>query len=321
MRTLPPVLIAGMRSASNSVATSTNGVGRRGGLGFRGGGSRVGSIWHWLGTGAGPGAAGQPAARQRGSSLSVDAGGREPARGPCPRRDPGRPSAAPGSSGLTSNFSPSTSTTRALTLSSWNGAEKATTWPSLPGSRVPSRRSSPAIAAAWIVSAASGLVRRQPRGDELANLRREPIQPLEPLGGEGERDARPGQGRRGRDLFLPDLATVDQDPERFFLLDRRTLAILVLGGELRLLGEIEPEDHGNAFRFQPVDDLGGLSPAHDHGGRAELRGQVEGAVDLVASVRLPPDRQRLLPGRPERLSAGSYGGPAPAPSRSSSRSR
>ena len=74
---------------------------------------------------------------------------------PPPRREGGRPSPAPGSGALTSNSSPSISTNRAFACSSWNGAENATRWPSLPGSSVPSFRSRPAMVAAWVVSAAS----------------------------------------------------------------------------------------------------------------------------------------------------------------------
>ena len=72
----------------------------------------------------------------------------------------------PGSAGLISNLSPSMRTKRALACSSWNGAEKATRWPSLPGSSVPSRRSRPAIAAAPAGERGQGLVGGQSGRDQ-----------------------------------------------------------------------------------------------------------------------------------------------------------
>ena len=151
--------------------------------GFRSAGLELASARQDVPTGSGRG----PLRRIAGSVRC--AGSRLTAR-PAPRREPGRPSPAPGSGALISNLRPSISTNRTLACSSWNGAVKATRWPSLPGSSVPSRRSRPAMAAAWCVSAGQGLVGRQSGGDHGAELRREAVEPLEPVGGEGKRDSR-----------------------------------------------------------------------------------------------------------------------------------
>ena len=85
-----------------------------------------------------------------------------------------------------------------------------------------------------------------------------------------------------------------------------------LGRDPGLLGEVEPEHDGDVVRLEPVDDLGGLAAADDHRRRAELLGQVERAVDLVAGVRLPPDRPASSSRAAWRaLSDGSNGGSAP----------
>lgn len=54
------------------------------------------------------------------------------------------------------------------------------------------------------------LVSRQTVGDQGAKLRREAVQPLKTLGGEGKRDSRPRQGGRRGHLFLPLVAAMGQ---------------------------------------------------------------------------------------------------------------
>ena len=108
------------------------------------------------------------------------------------------------------------------------------------------------------------------------------------------------------DLFLPPSLRWASSLQRLVLLEQRPLAVLLLGRDLGLLGEVEPEDDRDLLGLEPVDDLAGLAAADDHGRGAELLGQVERPVDLVAGVGLPPDRQLPLSG-PARgpASAGS----------------
>ena len=82
------------------------------------------------------------------------------------------------------------------------------------------------------------------------------------------------------------------------------LAVFFLGGNLGLLREVEPQHDRDLGRLEPVGDLGGLAAADDHGGRAELLGQIERAVDLVAACWLPT--------RPAASSTGRPGGPSSA---------
>ena len=58
---------------------------------------------------------------------------------------------------------------------------------------------------------------------------------------------------------------------------------------------------GTLYALSRSATLAGLASADDHGRGAELLGEVERPVDLVARVRLPPDRQLLRPRRLERL--------------------
>ena len=102
-----------------------------------------------------------------------------------------------------------------------------------------------------------------------------------------------------RHLFLPPVAAMDQELQRLFLLEQWLLVVFLFGRDLGFLGETEWQDDRDVFGFEPVDDLGGLASADDHGRGPELGGEIEGPVDLVAAVGLPPDRQFSAPGQPE----------------------
>ena len=72
-------------------------------------------------------------------------------------------------------------------------------------------------------------------------------------------------------------------------------------------GKLEREDDRDVFGFEPVGDLGGLAAADDHRRGAELGGQVEGPVDLVAGFGLPPDGQLPVRASQQGLERGVEG--------------
>ncbi len=141
--------------------------------------------------------------------------------------------------------------------------------------------------------AGQGVVSRQASRDELANHRGEIVEALDSVGGQPEDD--PGLGQRGRRAHLlgPALLALGQHAQRLVALRCGLLAIFGLGGNPWLLGKVELDHDRHLGRLEPVDHLGGFAAPHDHGAGAELVGQVEGAVDLVAGVRFPPDRDFL----------------------------
>ena len=111
------------------------------------------------------------------------------------------------------------------------------------------------------------------------------------------------------DLFLPLRLAVGQDSQRLVALGGRLLAIFGSVGTLGSSGKLSRSTTGTLADLEAVGDLGGLAAADDHRGRAELLGEVERAVDLVAGVAFPPDGEFLASARPEvPSSAGSNGG-------------
>ena len=86
-------------------------------------------------------------------------------------------------------------------------------------------------------------------------------------------------------------ARLGQDPQRLVAVLGLLLAVLGLGRDLGLLGEVEPEDdrrRPSALRRSAT--LPASRPPTMTAVGAELLGEVEGPVDLVAGVRLPPER-------------------------------
>ena len=98
------------------------------------------------------------------------------------------------------------------------------------------------------------------------------------------------------DQLLPLGLAVGQDPQWFGRARLgRPFLILILARNLGLDREIEPEHDRHFTGFEPVDDLVGLFTADDDRSGAELLGEVERPVDLVARVGLPPDVELLGP--------------------------
>ncbi len=179
----------------------------------------------------------------------------------------------------------------------------AITWPSLPGSSVPSRRPTPAIAAAFFVRPARAWSAVKPGRDELADDCAGTCRSARFRRSRRRRARRPWPARRPcRPAPSTSALRWARTPQRLVALGRlASCGYSSSVGTLGSSGKFSREHDGDLGRLEPVGDLGGLAAADDHGGRAELLGQVERAVDLVAGVGLPPDRQLLRPGGLESL--------------------
>ena len=77
------------------------------------------------------------------------------------------------------------------------------TWPSLPASRVPEASLDARDGRGVRREGGQGVVGLEPGADDLAQVGRDGIEPVNPVGGEGERDPFLGQDRGRGQLFLP----------------------------------------------------------------------------------------------------------------------
>ena len=164
------------------------------------------------------------------------------------------------------------------------------------------------MAAAWLRERGQGLIGRQAGRDQRPDLRRDALQPLG--SSVAKANGTPPWPGRPRWPPVPSIAPCGGPgaSEGSSCSSGRPLAVLLLGRDLGLLGSIETKHDSDPLGLEPVDDLGGLAAPHDHGGGAELLGQVECPVDLVAGIGLPPDRQLPVPRLPEGTKRRVVGG-------------
>ncbi len=144
-----------------------------------------------------------------------------------------------------------------------------------------------------------GGIGRQTRGDQRANTGVKCLGARQPFTRECEANAVLCEHRRAGRAFVPTGLAVFEDGEWFVAVFDGQFAVNFGLGSLRLVGKVDAKDHRHVERFEAVDDAPGFATADDHGGGAELLGQIESAVDLVTGIRLPPNRQGFRTGRAE----------------------
>ena len=150
---------------------------------------------------------------------------------------------------------------------------------------------------------------RQPGGDYFSYLSRKGFRFCQPVTREREPDpVRGPMSALRRDPLFPASGAVGEQAERFVAIFRAALAVLCFRGDLGLLGEVEPEDDRDVLGLESIDNLTRFPPADDDGRGAELLCEVESAVDFVACVGLPPDRDQRRTRLVKSLAAGSKAG-------------
>ena len=111
-----------------------------------------------------------------------------------------------------------------------------------------------------VVSAGQGVVGLEPGGDDLAQVGRDGIEPVDAVGGERERDPCLGQdGGRGQ-LFLPLGLAVGQHAERLVALGDRPSCGTRLGGDLGLLGKVSRSTTGTLYALSRSATLAASRP-------------------------------------------------------------
>ena len=110
------------------------------------------------------------------------------------------------------------------------------------------------------------------------------------------------------DAFFPAGLAIGEDASGGVAFVDFLLGEIGFGGDFGLVREVDAKDNGRIGRLEPSGDFAGFSAADDNGFDSEFFGQVEGSVDFVSGIGVPPDGDFAGSGGREGVKRGIVGG-------------